>query len=454
MSGSEAAAVRPGQTTRVRIVLRRGALIAKAFVVTFWFDRAFVEPCQRNVLRRAAEHAAASPEEKLVVVGHTDKTGGEPYNQSLSERRARSVFAHLTSGRDRAAALAELDLLRSARPPGELPSMRESWATREYQHVLQALGHYAGNVDEDHGPLTDRAVRDFQGASSLPVTGLVDDATWNALLGAYLDQTALAVPASQFMDNCPGEILKWLGCGEEKPLALPQPPTENAFRPYRRVELLFVRATSLPCQVPQPDTFNLPAPGAVAAGWCLGPGAAGSHCCFTTFDPDDRTRLLVQPIEPGTITVRGSIRFEDGTPVANAEYVIVAPDGEFLASERPSGPQRGRPVPARAAADGTFEHANKPKGIYTIEVLGSFVVRLAEDPVARGTTVCKHLDGSSALDVVVSPRPSLLQIVDPTDTVTQLETVGIGDEFRVVAEIPGALGDEIVVEVLSRPTKD
>jgi hypothetical protein len=219
------------------------------------------------------------------------------------------------------------------------------------------------------------------------------------------------------------------------------------------VELLFVRDTAPPCPIPQPDTFDLPAPGAVAGGWCLGPGSPGQHCCLTTYDPAEEGKWLVQPIEPGTITVRGSIRFEDGSPVPNAEYVIITPEGEFLASERTSGELRGRPVSARATAEGTFEHPSKPKGIYTLEVIGSFAVRLAEDAVARGTTVCKRLDGSSDLDVIVTARPSLLQIVDPDDTVTALEAVEIGGSFRVAAEIPGAVGDEVVVEVSTRATR-
>ena len=35
--------------------------------------------------------------------------------------------------------------------------------------------------DGDFGPITDDEVRDFQRTRGLPVTGIVDDATWNAL---------------------------------------------------------------------------------------------------------------------------------------------------------------------------------------------------------------------------------------------------------------------------------
>ena len=106
MSGSASGTVRAGQTTRVQITLYPAAvnIIAKAIVVHFRFDKAFVEPCMRHVLRRVVEYAGAHPTEKMVVVGHTDKVGPPEYNQSLSERRARAVYAYLTSGRDSATA--------------------------------------------------------------------------------------------------------------------------------------------------------------------------------------------------------------------------------------------------------------------------------------------------------------------------------------------------------------
>jgi outer membrane protein OmpA-like peptidoglycan-associated protein len=44
-------------------------IVATAFVVHFWFDKAFIEPCLRPVLKQVADHAAAHPDEKLVIVG-------------------------------------------------------------------------------------------------------------------------------------------------------------------------------------------------------------------------------------------------------------------------------------------------------------------------------------------------------------------------------------------------
>ena len=404
MSGTAAARVQDGQTTRVQIVLRAGAVVAKAFIVHFWFDKAFVEPCLRAALAQAAEHARNHPDEKLIILGHTDLVGSDIYNQSLSERRGRSVFAFLTFGRDPAAAVAEWERLRR-RASGALPSIDDTWGTREYQYMLQDLDFYQGNIDGLDGPTTAAGIRAFQQEKKLPVTGVVDDATWSALIKAYLEQDSFAIPASQFFGNCDGELLKWLGAGETDPIK----NTQDAFRPNRRTELLFVRANKIPCPVPKPVTFNLPAPGAVNAKWCLGPDDAPSRTCFITRDPGQQspTKFLVQPARPGDVIVKGKVVRDDGTPLANTPIVLIAQDGENMDGERPSGPQRGQPVPGRTGDDGSFGHPEKPKGIgvYSLEVRGPFVARLAEDPPGsgKGNIVCKILDGESDFNVVVSP---------------------------------------------------
>src|SRR5579859_2670969 len=114
LSGTAEATVRAGEKTKVIITLHPGSSIAKAFVVHFWFDKAFIEPCMFEVLKTVVAYANAHSDEKLVIVGHTDLTGpptppdrSRKYNQSLSERRARSVYAALTFGQDPTTALAE-----------------------------------------------------------------------------------------------------------------------------------------------------------------------------------------------------------------------------------------------------------------------------------------------------------------------------------------------------------
>ncbi|MGZ8900037.1 MAG: OmpA family protein, partial [Limisphaerales bacterium] len=408
MSGSAPAAVRSGQTTRAQINLRRGPIIAKAFVVTFRFDKAFVEPCMTEVLERVAAHARDHTDEKLLIVGHTDKTGSSEYNQSLSERRARSVFAYLTFGRDAATAAASEAEWKTLRQPatGGLPQIKDTWGTRQYQYMLQDLEFYRGNIDGDHGPLTSDAVRLFRRIKGLPPGETVDDAVWAALIHDYMAAKSLNVPDKQFLpnakDGCDGGVLKWLGCGEEDPLPLPSPPTENPFRPYRRVELLFVNTDRLPCEVPEPDTFNLPVPGAVSPTWCLGPGDRSKHACFATRDCAKAKpgQWCIEPAEPGTVVVSGVITFDDGTPASKMKYVLIAPDGEFMDGEAVSGQRRADGIIAEAKTDGTFEYPDKPKGVgtYTMEVIAPLEARRAEDPpeAAKGNVVCTRLEVAAA----------------------------------------------------------
>lgn len=59
--------------------------------VNFAFDSAQVDEASKLVLEVAAEQLNKRPDVKVVVKGYTDSTGPAAYNQSLSERRAKSV---------------------------------------------------------------------------------------------------------------------------------------------------------------------------------------------------------------------------------------------------------------------------------------------------------------------------------------------------------------------------
>lgn len=54
---------------------------------------------------------------------------------------------------------------------------------RRIQERLKALGLYGGPLDASFGGGTEGAVRQFQQQRALPVTGVVDDATWARLFG-------------------------------------------------------------------------------------------------------------------------------------------------------------------------------------------------------------------------------------------------------------------------------
>lgn len=53
-----------------------------------------------------------------------------------------------------------------------------------YQQILQAKGYLKGGVDGRYGPGTIKAVSDFQKASGLPVSGVIDESTASALQAA------------------------------------------------------------------------------------------------------------------------------------------------------------------------------------------------------------------------------------------------------------------------------
>ena len=64
--------------------------------VTFATDSSDLSPAFFNVLNSVGKVLAEFEQTVVEVAGHTDSTGSNAYNQSLSERRANSVSAYLT----------------------------------------------------------------------------------------------------------------------------------------------------------------------------------------------------------------------------------------------------------------------------------------------------------------------------------------------------------------------
>ena len=48
-------------------------------------------PDAQNVVAQAAQYVAAGNTARVIVVGHTDSSGSNKYNQKLSERRAKAT---------------------------------------------------------------------------------------------------------------------------------------------------------------------------------------------------------------------------------------------------------------------------------------------------------------------------------------------------------------------------
>ncbi|MEM8800002.1 MAG: OmpA family protein [Pseudomonadota bacterium] len=57
-------------------------------------------PSSMPTLKEMAAYLKSAPEQKILIVGHTDNVGDMAYNRELSEKRAQAVRAHLASEHD------------------------------------------------------------------------------------------------------------------------------------------------------------------------------------------------------------------------------------------------------------------------------------------------------------------------------------------------------------------
>lgn len=65
--------------------------------ITFPVDRYDIQPQFQSTLNQVAQTLASYDQTYIDVLGHTDSTGSDAYNQSLSERRAQSVASYLSA---------------------------------------------------------------------------------------------------------------------------------------------------------------------------------------------------------------------------------------------------------------------------------------------------------------------------------------------------------------------
>lgn len=63
----------------------------------FTFDQSTLKPEGRAALDRFAKELNGTRFEVINVEGHTDRLGSEPYNQALSQRRAKAVADYLVA---------------------------------------------------------------------------------------------------------------------------------------------------------------------------------------------------------------------------------------------------------------------------------------------------------------------------------------------------------------------
>lgn len=181
-------------------------------VAAFAFNSAFPSPIVHGSLLRVREKQGFNRGVKLVVFGHTDKVGGDAYNVALSERRAHAVLALLLDDREMFEAVATA----------------EGWDTRVHQSMLRGVGCNPGAIDGQVGPITRKAVQNFQREYNLGVyhehavvprdrptlseDGVLGPATYAAIRDAYVAVAPHVRPES-FADP------QFSGCGKAHPIS-------------------------------------------------------------------------------------------------------------------------------------------------------------------------------------------------------------------------------------------
>lgn len=65
--------------------------------ILFDFDKTDLKPAAQQNIAKLVESLNSNPDTDILVIGHTDNTGTDKYNQGLSERRAKSVKSFAVS---------------------------------------------------------------------------------------------------------------------------------------------------------------------------------------------------------------------------------------------------------------------------------------------------------------------------------------------------------------------
>lgn len=239
-----------------------------------------------GVIYAALVHAEQNPEQKILVVGHTDPSGAESYNQTLSEKRAENVQLFLFGDRD-----------------GWRNKSHAESHTDDIQTILAWQARRAG-WDCDPGPITGtnnnatrRAIGRFQERYNVEVQRTADEGldlpyraqigvdetvgpeTWGAFYDVYMHELVrlLRVDGVSEVEQKIAALLqfdslpKFIGCGEHIPFASgrrePFADDDERERPQRnpsdrRVEILFFDDDEQPDLVchsgPRCDPTNCP----------------------------------------------------------------------------------------------------------------------------------------------------------------------------------------------------
>ncbi len=216
-----------------------------------------------GVIFAALRHAEANPDQKVLVAGHTDPSGSESYNQTLSDKRAENVQLFLTGDRDgwrnQSDAEAHTDdiqrvlkfqAVRAGWPcdPGTVNGSMNT-ATRN------AIGAFQERYNEEVRRVANEGLQ-LPYRAEIGVDKSVGPETWGAFFDVYCHELMRLLETESFPDlqqafaRIQGfdALPAFVGCGEHIPFdsgrRAPFDPTDELERPAhnasdRRVEILF-----------------------------------------------------------------------------------------------------------------------------------------------------------------------------------------------------------------------
>lgn len=249
------------------------------------------------VLRACYLHAERMPSAKLLIAGHTDRSGSAAYNLELSELRANNVYHLLMGNRDDWVAICE-----------------QKHQTEDIQQILIWITAEFG-WDTDPGPKnnvmnarTTAAVRKFQEQYNdsfdpdIGVDGDVGTETWGAFFDMYMMglRRLMSINDAELQTKR-GSVTflnggqETVGCGENHPVSANEPQNYRS-RVDRRVEILYFDPPELPQMNCHP-----------------GPGQCEHQLC-EIYGPNRIFSREPLPCNPADVGRRYRIRLELGDP--------------------------------------------------------------------------------------------------------------------------------------------
>ncbi len=238
-----------------------------------------------DVIYVAYSYASENADQQLLIAGHTDTSGSDAYNETLSLLRAENILYVMLGDQD-----------------AWVDSVLQKSKVEDYQQILTWVAYQKGwpcdpqGIDNVSGANTRSAIRKFQEYYNLEfdqeisVDGGIGPETWGAIFQLYMDYLKyLANTDDAGLDELRNQLnwlyddLKRVGCGEYHPV---DHPTSNNRKSQsnRRIELLFFP----PGQEPKSKPGDI----------CHSGGKAGTKDCLLYNGLNDYEPIPYIPPQP------------------------------------------------------------------------------------------------------------------------------------------------------------